>query len=111
MAMFKKGKKKGKKKAAAPAPQPVANPEPPPPPPTTDIYYRACSGAPPALYRVSTMKPVKAAGGGLDLTDVPPGKVTRWDRQKDAWVPSRLPPVGADSHCVRHTKNKAGTGV
>ena len=55
------------------------------------------------LFRVQATKVVKAKGGGLDLSTVPPGDVAEWVGGE--WKPAELP---ADA---RHTKNVAGIGV
>lgn len=78
------------------------------------IYYRSCDGEP-RLYRVTPTSVVSAAGGGLDLSVVPPGDVDVWNAEKGAWEPATLPPlaprVGSAAGCVRHTKNKARVGA
>ncbi len=94
-------KKKAAKKKASAAPKQALQ----------SIYYRACSGAPQDLYKVDAIELVKAAGGGLDLSEVPPGYVFKWDREKAGWVKAVLPEVGHEAHCVRHTKNAARIGV
>ena len=76
--------------------------------PVDTIYYRSCDGRP-TLYRVEATSVVAAAGGGMDLTEVPPGDVSRWTGE--SWEPAKLPPVGTTEGCVRHTKNKARTGA
>ena len=66
------------------------------------LYFREPE-APENLYRLETAQAVAAPGGGLDLSEIPPGKVTAWDGAQ--WVDAELP-VG-----VKHTKNTAGVGV
>ncbi len=102
MAARKKAAKKGSAwRRAAPQPKPVLE----------KFYYRGCCGTPPMLYKVEATAVVKAPGGGYDLTDVPPGDVFVWARDTETWVPASLPPVGAESNCVRHTKNAANVGA
>lgn len=66
------------------------------------LYFRDPK-RPGMLWRLVTTQAKPAAGGGLDLTELPPGEKSMWDGEK--WIESDLP-----EH-PKHTKNKAGIGV